>query len=104
MEMIPELRLTKDFFFFPGSGVLGSHIFIQGLQLEMDICLVALNEIKNSESNTFLRYYPMLPLEVEICMLVVQHTLLVLCGIIFLLAIGKICLCANSYCCIRRHR
>lgn len=56
---------------------------------------VALNEIKNSESSAFLHHYPMLPLEAEICMLVVQHTLLVLCGIIFLLATRKICLCAN---------
>lgn len=37
----------------------------------------------------------MLSLEVEICMLVVQHTLLVLCEIIFLLALRKVCLCAN---------
>lgn len=56
---------------------------------------MALNEIKNSESSAFLHYYPMFPLEAEVCMLVVQHTLLVLCGIVFLLATRKICLSAN---------
>lgn len=87
--------IRRQLFFFSGSGVLWFPYLHSRTLARNGHLSVALNEIKNSESNAFLHHYPMLSLEVEICMLVVQHTLLVLCEIIFLLALRKVCLCAN---------